>query len=688
MAIIPGSKQTPLGPLPPLAWWCLAWWYLASTAGPAGAAETLPLPAGVAFSDTLVVHSRSLVEPINPSVSGLVTRIDLAGEPEWREAGDLLARAAGFQVRRYGAVGAAAVPSLRGSTGAQVRFFLDGMPLNDAQNGVFGLDRIPLDRLEAIEIHRGVVPTGLGGIGGSGAVNFLTQTEDEGLDFLAHTGSFGELAGRVAAGLANAGGTRSGVLLVHSRRADNDFSYSDHNQTFFNAADDTVRTRENAWINQWGAWAAGSWETGHLVSRLTAGHDRRDGGRPGPLGYLSPHASVRYERTDGQLHLDLDEGLLRLNLAGGRNEDFLYDPEGEIGFMPPGDDRSASREVTGRLIWAPDLVDGLLSLQTGVECRDQRHQDWIRGHQEPLRKRRTSSAFATATLVLAQGRVQVAPGWRWQRGRDEFPPVPRFPWSPQKDADFQTRDDVSPSLGLVWAVVPEKLFLESHAARTVRQPSWVELFGHRGGIDGNQDLTPEDMASADVAFSYRSGRGLFSGRVACFYAETDDKIIFIQNSQRTSRAINAGRTRTRGVEGEVTARLPVKMTLTGNITIQDAEDLGGLDTTYQGNKLPFLPDVEMQANLKWRPTHWTLWAEVAHMGANYRDRSNTELNKAPARTLLNLGVARDWRAPWLGSAGVVSAIAEVVNLTDNAVYDVEGFPLPGRSWHLAVRVRI
>ncbi len=237
----------------------------------------------MAFSDTLVVHSRSLVEPINPSVSGLVTRIDLAGEPEWREAGDLLARAAGFQVRRYGAVGAAAVPSLRGSTGAQVRFFLDGMPLNDAQNGVFGLDRIPLDRLEAIEIHRGVVPTGLGGIGGSGAVNFLTQTEDEGLDFLAHTGSFGELAGRVAAGLANAGGTRSGVLMVHGRRADNDFSYSDHNQTFFNAADDTVRTRENAWINQWGAWAAGSWETGHLVSRLTAGHDRRDGGRPGPL---------------------------------------------------------------------------------------------------------------------------------------------------------------------------------------------------------------------------------------------------------------------------------------------------------------------------------------------------------------------------------------------------------------------
>ena len=75
------------------------------------------------------------------------------------------------------------------------------------------------------------------------------------------------------------------------------------------------------------------------------------------------------------------------------------------------------------------------------------------------------------------------------------------------------------------------------------------------------------------------------------------------------------------------------------------------------------------------------------MSSNYRDRANTELDKASARTLVNVGLAHDWYPDWLGLAGVLSLAGEVVNLTDNAVYDVEGFPLPGRTWHLSLQVR-
>lgn len=639
------------------------------------------------YSDTLIVSSRPLPDPVNPSVAGMVTRIDLADEPGFRDAADLLGAAAGFQVRRYGAVGASAVPSLRGSSAAQIRFYLDGMPLNDAQTGMAGLDRIPLDRVSAIEIHRGIVPIELGGIGGSGAVNFISRQQEQGLDLLMRAGSFGELGGRAAAGVANAEGTLSGSVMIRGQRADNDFSYLDHNQTFHNADDDTVRIRQNAWIEHWGIWGAGSLEAGRLVSRVSLGHDRRDGGRPGPLGHLSPHASVRYGRTDGQLHFDLDEGLLTFHLAGGRNEEFLYDPEGEVGLGPVGTDRSISHDVNGRLVWSPVLAQGVLSLQTGLEGRGQWQKDWIVGKEEPRRNRATGSAFASATLSMARERLQVMPAWRWQRTRDDFPPVPVFPWLPETQAVVNQQDDVSTSLGAVWVIHPERFFLESHAARTVRIPNWVELFGHRGGIDGNRDLQPEDITSVDAALSYRSGQGGFSGRVAAFLAETDDKIIFIQNSQRTSKAMNAGRTRTRGIELELRSMLPGRFSLTGNLTLQRAEDRGGKNPIYEGNKLPFLPDAEARVRLKRPVAQWTPWLGIAYMGPNYRDRSNTELNKTPERTLLNLGLAREWSPRWLGSTGVLSISAEVVNLTDNTVYDVEGFPLPGRSWHLAVRVR-
>jgi len=698
LAFSPGKKI----PLNTPVHWCIPFWpvpwglvaFSLLIFSPVARAEdsgnsinVSPLTTVAAFSDTLVVSSRPLPDPVNPSVVGLVTRIDLADEPGFRDAADLLGDAAGFQVRRYGAVGASAAPSLRGSSAAQVRFYLDGMPLNYAQTGMAGLDRIPLDRVSAIEIHRGIVPLELGGIGGSGAVNFISRPDEEGLDLLVRTGSFGELGGRAGAGLVNAEGTRSGSIMIRGQRADNDYSYLDHNQTFHNTDDDTVRTRRNAWIEQWGVWATGSLETGRLVSRASVGHDRRDGGRPGPLGHLSPHATVRYGRTDGQLHFDLDEGLLEIHLAGGRNEEFLYDPEGEVGLGPPGTDRSVSHDVNGRLVWSPVLVQGTLSIQTGLEGRGQWQKDWIVGKEEPRRNRSTGSAFASATLSVAQDRLQVMPVWRWQRTRDDFPPVPVFPWLPETEAVVHQRDDVSTSLGAVWTIHPERFFLESHAARTVRVPTWVELFGHRGGIDGNRDLRPEEIISVDAALSYRSCQGGFSGRVAAFFAETDDKIIFIQNSQRTSKAKNAGRTSARGIELELRSLLPGRFSLTGNLTLQRAEDMGGDNPIYEGNKLPFLPDTEASVRIKRPLAKWTPWLEVAYMGPNYRDRANTELNKAPERTLLNLGLARDWNPRWLGPAGVMSIVAEAVNLTDNTVYDVEGFPLPGRSWHLAARVR-
>jgi outer membrane receptor protein involved in Fe transport len=173
--------------------------------------------------------------------------------------------------------------------------------------------------------------------------------------------------------------------------------------------------------------------------------------------------------------------------------------------------------------------------------------------------------------------------------------------------------------------------------------------------------------------------------LAVFHAETDDKIVFRQNSQRTSRAENIGATRTRGLEAELAADLPAGFDLRANGTWQRAEDTSG-DPAYDGKRLPFLPDGEVHGRLARASGVWRPWLEVAWLSANYRDRYNNELNKAPARTLLNLGLTRRWTPTWLGAEGRLSASAEVVNLTNNDVYDVEGYPLPGRSWHLALKV--
>ena len=91
-----------------------------------------------------------------------------------------------------------------------------------------------------------------------------------------------------------------------------------------------------------------------------------------------------------------------------------------------------------------------------------------------------------------------------------------------------------------------RLAVEAHAARTVRVPTWVELFGHRGGIAGNRELVPEDITSWDAGLTVRP-HGRLSLRAAVFAAATDGTIVYVANSQQTSRPINAGATRNRGL---------------------------------------------------------------------------------------------------------------------------------------------
>jgi hypothetical protein len=556
------------------------------------------------------------------------------------------------------------------------------MPLPDAWDGGAALDMVPAERLTAVEIHRGVVPAALGGAGGIGAINLLTS-QVPGHPFLeAAVGSFGARSLRGGSGWISGDGLAGLDVVAHARRADNDFEYLDHNQTFHNADDDSVRTRANAWLDEWGGWVGASRLAGRVNLRAGAGYVRRDGGRPGPLTYLTPHATVRFERGDLRLRADVDDGLLTADVAAGRGDERLYDPEGEFQRADPGVSRSLAHDLGSRIAWSP-WRGRAVAPSLGVTWRRQWQEDSFEDEVEPERRRTQQGVFAAVELTA--GPVRVTPAWRWQRTTDEFPFVPRYPWE-ELPPPVVSRDDRSPSVGAVWEAVAGCLFVEAHAARAGREPSWVELFGVRGGIDGNRALKPEAITSYDAAVNWRSGDGRWDVRVAAFDAASDDKIIYVQHNQNASWAINIGAARTRGLEGEVAVGHKGHWRVAGNLTWQDARDRSGLPAT-DGKPLPFLPPVEARLYATLATEGWEPWAELTHQAANSRDRIDTEIGRAPARTRLNLGLGRPLPAPWPGRGATVHLSAAVENVTDSSVYDVEGFPLPGRTWRLAVAIR-
>jgi len=668
---------------------CIALVCLVSTARAGTTTATTTTTTTATRIDTLVVTAAVKQIPA-PQVGSVVTRIDLAGEKGARDLADVLGATAGLQIRRFGAAGMSAVPSLRGSSPAQIRIFIDGMPLDDAQTGLVDLARLPLERFESVDIHRGGVPVRLGGVGGAGAINLKTRTAASGLDLTVGTGSWGELSGRAVWGVGDPDGKRNASVTLHGRQADNDFPYLDHNWTFNDAGDDVERVRENSWIREHGAFVQGRSGLGDdLTARGWAGFLRRDGGRPGPVGdYGSPHAQVRYERLDGYLGLGWRDDMVKVGVSGARTDEQLEDPYGEVGLMPPGRTDSRSRDLTGRLVTTPSFRAATwldLTFQLGAEHRSQWYVETFRGVDDPMRQRIQTTVFGSCDADFAQGRLRVSPSVRWQRNVDDFPPVPPLPWLPEESDVRHEREDVSPAVGVVWEASPGRVILAAHASRSVRVPTWIELFGHRGGIQGNRDLQPEDIATIDLGLTTHPAAGVVL-RATVFRSETDSTIIFVPNSQQTSRAINAGRTVTHGLELELITGLPADLHFQGNITFQQARDHSGHEP-YDGKALPYLPDREAFLRLVRQAGALTPWCEVLLQSANYRDRVNTAAGMAPAREALNLGL--DWSVEpgWPHPATWLTLAVSLQNVTDNRIYDVEGFPLPGRSWRASVRLQ-
>ncbi len=101
-----------------------------------------------------------------------------------------LDRVSGIRVRESGGVGSNFNFSLNGFSGNQVRFFLDGIPMDNFGSS-FQINNIPINFAERVEVYKGVVPVWLGSDALGGAVNIVTGNKQRNyLDVSYAFGSF------------------------------------------------------------------------------------------------------------------------------------------------------------------------------------------------------------------------------------------------------------------------------------------------------------------------------------------------------------------------------------------------------------------------------------------------------------------------------------------------------------------
>lgn len=134
---------------------------------------------GIEQLDRVVVTAQSSeLEALEKSAKA-VSVIDLEQDQKLTaDMGEVLSRVPGISIRRSGGLGSRARFSLNGLRDDQIRFFLDGIPL-DMTPYTFGISNIPVNLVERVDIYHGVVPISFGADALAGAVNLIAETDSD-----------------------------------------------------------------------------------------------------------------------------------------------------------------------------------------------------------------------------------------------------------------------------------------------------------------------------------------------------------------------------------------------------------------------------------------------------------------------------------------------------------------------------
>jgi iron complex outermembrane receptor protein len=594
--------------------------------------------------------------------------------------GELLTAAPGVHVDPYGGLGAFSTVSLRGAPPDQVAVYLDGMPLTGAARSTADLSVLPYAAVERVDVYRGTAPLSLGASPG-GAIDLVTRRDAHGLELRAAGGSFGTWEGGATTGFT--GSTLRGLLHVSGQGSRGDFPYLDDNGTPFNTADDSVHARINAGYVSLTTLGALELDAAGWSARLHENLFRKQQGVPG-LGSI-PAADTRLGLTSSLTQLTFTRAgagaAPGLELGGAFSRDWSHfeDPEAELGLGTHDmHDRFDDALARGALDWAR-LPLGFTFESVGETRREEAHlSDALDGRPDPPPSRRNSVAASLALVWRAPGdRLTLRAARRWDRMWDEL----HSNGATGASSVTATRTLDAPQLG-ARARLGGGLEARANWSRAAHAPDFTELFGDQGSVLGNPSLVPETAENRDAGLTWTAPSAWSLGIAAgwtIFDTRYDDLILYVRNSQSSVRAQNISRARIRGNEGTLRIAAAGGFSASLAFTTQDAVDQGPV-VYWHGKRLPQRPAQEGNLRLDWSHRAWGAGASLDWLGDDYLDRYNRY--RVDARRLLGATL----RAPFVRPT--VALTLEGKNLTDDRVSDIAGFPLPGRSFYVALETHL
>jgi len=639
--------------------------------------------------DPIIVTGKAIRSTEKKAPTSFATQIDPSEHSEQAETvTDMLAESVGLSVRRFGGLGSFSTISIRGSASNQVQIYLDGIPLSRARNETVNLADLPVDSLQRIEVYRGSTPVGFSTAGIGGVVNLITKkpTSEPQTQLTASYGSF-ETRKVVASHSQQLGGVDvlGHVSYLGSK---GDFSFVDDRGTD-NPLDDQKVDRANNWFDSVeGLLKAGYDHAGGTRIDLTSDLYWRNQGIPAlghgqttdvPGATLAELRSLNYLRfTQNRLFIDELGG--QMSVFGTYERHSLSDRFGQISGLQEETDRTTT--AGGGNFTATYTPLPWQELTWFSEVSHERFDATFhlaRVRDFPDQTRLSTSTALQDRISWFDERLLLLPAVRYQHLEDRFSTVSAA--GEATGSVDRNHDLFAPSIGV--QVSPwEWVDLRGNLGHYERAPNFTELFGARGFVNGNARLRPEEGLNRDIGFRLQPGPLSVFDETTLEYAyfnnDATDLIVFVQNSAQVFVPLNLGAARLRGHEVSAHTVLLRHLGLDFNYTQQDTTNLTQ-DPNYWQRQLPGRPANEWYARVQLFNDMAKLSYELSISDGNFTDQAN--LQPIPARDVHTLGVSyTPFR--WL------TLSIEARNITDNAVRDLAGFPLPGLSFFGTVQGRL
>lgn len=430
---------------------------------------------------------------------------------------DLLQTLPGLDIRTRGANGAQADVSMRGGTFDQVMILLNGVCVNDAQTGHYAMNiPIPLSAIKRIEVLEGAAASLMGGNAFCGAINIVTRQPDKDTYHVAMQMGMNRFA---KAELTGGWRRNDWQVLASADYAHNGGYHAPH------PSDKESIALKNSDFNGTNIYLNASWRE----LEMQVGAQYKDAGAGMFYGFGSQDqfdatrtafGSMRYAHCWGKWSLDA--------LAAYRaNHDRYEWHRGTVS------NRHLTQNATAAL--RAHYASSIGKTTVGVEARNEN----IRSTNFGDHNRLNIHYFAQQTFHVQHFSAALTAGGIYHTSFAHH-------WTVGADLGYAFDCGVS---------------LYANANRSLRMPTFTDLYYDAGNQLGSTDLTPEKAWTASFGTAYKHGfdqAGTLALNAELYHRWGRDIIDWIyvpEDTKRPYHAQNQQRVNTLGVECSMQYRL-------------------------------------------------------------------------------------------------------------------------------------